>query len=502
MKKYAITWVICAFAWSLSAGELPAQGDVRAFSDYLDAKTRTTLEENMIPGLAVAVLTHGQVAFSKGYGPQNSGKPGGINPETVFNIGSISKTVAAWGVMRLVEEGRLNLDEPVQTYLKSWQLPETEFDNKGVTIRRLLSHTAGLSVRGYPGFQPNEKRPSVIESLLGEASGSGATAPVKTIMEPGTQWKYAGGGYTLLQLMIGDVTGMPFETYMEQKVLKPLGMNSSSYGLPARLESSLATPYGDFGRQIELRRFTAQAAASLKVSLNDFIRFARASIPKAQGGTGGGGVISEDTLKSMWVRPPNSPRYGLGYGVTDTTGGIRVGHGGDNGGWHAQFGVVPHTGDGIIILTNSDAGTHIRRSLSCAWRNWQDGTEGDCFKPSLRLSLTRVFTTKGIDAFINDCKAAKQNEVFAGQFNEGLLNGFGYSLLQGGDLVGAVKIFELNVDMYPEASNPHDSLGEGYMNQKRYGLAIKHYRKSFELDPKNNNATKMIAEIERLQASH
>ena len=107
-----------------------------------------------------------------------------MTPTTGFNVGSISKTIAAWGVMTLVEQGRIDLDAPVATYLTRWSLPESGFDEDGVTMRRLLSHTAGLSLHGYPGWGPDELLPTLEESLSGNTNGAGAVG----VIEPGTRW--------------------------------------------------------------------------------------------------------------------------------------------------------------------------------------------------------------------------------------------------------------------------------------------------------------------------
>lgn len=113
--------------------------------------------------------------------------------------------------MKLVETGAIDLDEPVSRYLSRWQLPETECDNEGVTMRRLLSHTVGLSLHGYPGFHPDEPLPTLEESLSGATDGAGA---VYLVREPGSEWEYSGGGYTLAQLIIEEITGQPFAEYM------------------------------------------------------------------------------------------------------------------------------------------------------------------------------------------------------------------------------------------------------------------------------------------------
>ena len=131
-----------------------------------------------------------------------AGRP--VDGDTVFQAASISKTLTAWGVMRLVEQGALELDAPVGRYLTRWQLPPSPYNHDGVTIRRLLSHTAGLSLHGYPGIAPEQPLPTLEESLSGGHPGA---EDVRVVSEPGTTYAYSGGGYTLLQLVVEEVTG-------------------------------------------------------------------------------------------------------------------------------------------------------------------------------------------------------------------------------------------------------------------------------------------------------
>jgi CubicO group peptidase (beta-lactamase class C family) len=166
--------------------------DQKGLEMKFDETVPVWLDEFIVPGAAVAMIENGELRFAKGYGMADESEQIPVTKTTGFNIASISKTVSAWGVMKLVEEGKLKLDEPASTYLTRWELPASEFDASGVTIRRLLSHTAGLSLHGYPGWTLADTLPSIEESLSGKTNGAG---DVRLIMEPGTRWQYSGGGY-------------------------------------------------------------------------------------------------------------------------------------------------------------------------------------------------------------------------------------------------------------------------------------------------------------------
>jgi len=316
-----------------------------------------------VPGVAVTVFRGGRVAWFLGCGYADKESETEVTEDTVFNIGSISKTVAAWGVMRLVEQGKLELDAPVEKTLTRWHLPASEFDANEVTLRRLLSHTAGLSLHGYPGFQPEEELPTIEESLSGATNGSGA---VFIAHEPGSKWQYSGGGYTIAQLLVEEVTGMTFAEYMRANVLLPLGMEHSDYRWTAEIDELAATPYDGDGAPFGGPRFTAQAAASLQVSSADMARFALASMPNFAPADSPH-LLKPETIALMQSPAPASDSYGLGYQTTETGGHRVVGHGGSNQGWQAQLHLVPDTGDGILILTNGSAGQSVINAIEKAW---------------------------------------------------------------------------------------------------------------------------------------
>jgi CubicO group peptidase (beta-lactamase class C family) len=437
------------------------------------------LEEFLTPGAGVVILRNGAVAAIKGYGyaDPKAGRP--VTPQTVFNIGSISKTVAAWGLMNLVEEGKLELDAPVERYLTRWHLPPTEFDNSGVTLRRLLSHTAGLRLHGYPGFQGEQKLPTIEASLSGETNGSG---DVRLIMPPATKWQYSGGGYTIAQLLVEEVSGKGFAEYMETEVLYPLGMRSSAYGWPPVVTANAAVPHDEVGAPIPGPRFTELAAAGLQVSLEDLARFAVASFPAATASR----PISRTTLELMQTRAPVSPAYGLGYGIRGSPPRIEtVGHNGANDGWMAFLEIAPSTGDGLIVLTNATNGNNVLNAMACIWRARLNGTPATCRK-GIGPIVVATTVRQGIEAAVARYRELKARQSAGYAFGESQLNSAGYALLRAGRLDDAIAIFQLNVEAYPEAFNPYDSLGEAYLARGDTALAITNYRRSVELDPAGN----------------
>jgi len=327
--------------------------------DELERLAWEQSEKQHVPGIGLALVRDGRLAWALGSGWADVAEEREATEETVFNIGSISKTVAAWGLMKLVEEEKLALDAPVVT--KRWQLPASEFDATGVTLRRLLSHTAGLSLHGYPGFWPPQELPTLEASLAGDTNGGG---DVRLEAAPGTRWKYSGGGFTIAQLLLEETSGTSFAEYMRANVLEPLGMRHSAYGWPPEILEASATPYDSRGEPLPRGGplFPELAAAGFQTTPADLGRFAEASLARDKAL-----VLKPETLALMQTPAPVSPEYGLGYEVQRQQGVLLVGHGGANEGWMARLWLAPESGDGIVILTNGSNGQAVIRVLERAW---------------------------------------------------------------------------------------------------------------------------------------
>ncbi|TMM51525.1 beta-lactamase family protein [Maribacter algarum] len=334
----------------------------------MDGKIPILLKENTVPGMAVAIIKNGKVIYVKGHGYSDVANNIEISSTTGFNIGSISKLFTAWGIMNLVEDEILDLDTPIENYLTRWKLPKSKFDHSKINIRTILSHSAGLSVHGYPGFHPNDTLPTLEASLNGENGPQKDNEIVKVIIEPKTQFKYSGGGYTILQLVIEEVTGQKFEIYMQNEIFETLGMNNTSFRIDDKILSNSAKPYNHEGKEIYLERFTAKAAAGLHTTLEDLSIFAKAQFKNNS-------VLSKETIQEMIriipITKTKRVAYGLGY-ATYNFGPISVtGHAGTNTGWEAGFMIDFEKKDGIIILTNSSNGKKVAISTLQAWGKWR-----------------------------------------------------------------------------------------------------------------------------------
>ena len=320
----------------------------------VEGAARQATATSTTPGLSVALVHHGQVVWAAGYGvaDRTTGQP--VTAATRFQAASLSKPVTAWGMLRLVERGRIGLDEPIVGRLRRWRLPPSPFDADGVTVRRLLSHTAGLSVHGYVGLTSDRPLPSIAASLSGE---TGDSFPVELLEAPGRRWLYSGGGYSVAQLLVEELTGRPFADYMQAEVLEPLGMTASSFRWSRT--AATARPYDADGRPLPDFSFAEQAAAGLVTSAPDLARFLAAALAGPRGEPPGRGVLSPAGVQvALTAAPATDGRWGLGYGLGLTPGGdLLAYHEGANRGWRAGLALLPDRRAGIALLANGDAGS-------------------------------------------------------------------------------------------------------------------------------------------------
>jgi CubicO group peptidase (beta-lactamase class C family) len=302
-----------------------------------------------------------------------------VDVNTVFQTASLSKWITAWGVMALVQEKKLDLDAPVGTYLTRWKLPASEFDNDKVTVRRLLSHSAGLvDGLGYAGFAPDARVQPLVESLARPADASpGASGVIKVGYEPGAQWRYSGGGYAILQLVIEEVSRESFEVFMQRVVFRPLGMVRSSYSWMPAGGSRLATFYDQDSKPSTHYRFSAVAATSLYTSVSDLVRFVQAHLLGKNGEPIGRGVLGPAIIEEMWR--PHASRFaqdiwGLGtmlYARNDN-GGFVLGHDGNNEpAINTAARLNPATGNGIVVLETGHR--LLATQLAGEWVFWETG---------------------------------------------------------------------------------------------------------------------------------
>jgi len=464
-----------------------------------EAPLQMSLEKLMelykVPGLSIAVIDNYQIVWTKAYGTTDVGSNRPVTTKTLFQAGSISKPVAATGALFLVEKGKLALDEDVNRKLKTWKVPDNEFTkNERVTLRRLMSHTAGLTIHGFPGYDVDAALPTLVQIFNGEKPAN--TGPIRVEAIPGTKENYSGGGITIEQQLMIDVTGKAFPEFMCETVLDKIGMKDSSYNQPLPEAWASRTAGGTYrdGTEVHGRWhiYPEMAAAGLWTTPTDLATFVIEIALSKQGKTTQ--VLSQKMTNEMLS--PVMDEAGLGFFLDKQNPG-QFGHDGADEGFQALLTMNADTGKGLAIMANSDNGISIAelilRSVAKEY-GWNYKAQDD---PGQALFL--IASTKGTSAALKRYTELKNSAAKDSGIDEQTLNYLGYVLLQAGRAQDAITVFQRNVQEYPESWNVYDSLGEAYMDAGQKELAIANYDKSLQINPKNQNGAEKLKQLKANQ---
>lgn len=333
-----------------------------------DPAIRWGIEERMahyrVPGVSIAVIDDGALLWAKGYGVKHAGASDPIDVETVFSVGSVSKVGTAAITLRLVDEGRLDVDRNVNDYLRRWTVPANEFtEREPVTLRRIMSHTAGLTVHGFADYLPGEALPDIIETLDGISPAK--NAPVRVDLLPGSASRYSGGGTTVEQLVIEDVTQLDFVEAARRYVFEPLGMDRSTYENPLPAEhDNIARAHGSDGAPAALPRgweaMPEAAASGLWTTPTDYSRLIIALVESYHGG--GNTFLAYETARDMMTEVPPSI-FGLGPEIDGEGPTRNFVHGGANDSYRAFMAGYLAEGDGLVVFTNGTRGEDLIREI-------------------------------------------------------------------------------------------------------------------------------------------
>lgn len=315
-----------------------------------------------VPAVSIAVVNNDTIEWAKAYGYLSSDSTQKADTQTLFQAASISKPISALGALKLVEQGKLALDTDVNQYLKSWKIKPSRFTaQKPVTLRGLLTHTAGLTVHGFGGYVIGKPVPTLVQILNGEKPANSPAVVSDTM--PGARWKYSGGGYVILQQMMEDVTGQSFSDFMQRTVLIPVGMSRSTFQqpLPEALLANATVGHYSNGRRITGGRNTypEQAPAGLWTTPTDLARYVL-SVQQSLRGTNKL-VLSKTMTEQMLTKHMGD--HGLGPGVSGEGDKTAFGHGGGNAGYRCFLYAFAHSGQGAVIMTNADSGMELSNEL-------------------------------------------------------------------------------------------------------------------------------------------
>lgn len=358
-------------------------GPVQVKGRPIDCRTlKDRMAELHVPAVSIAVVHKGVIEWARAYGPKQSGGAD-AGADTLFQAGSISKPVASLGALHLVQEGKLSLDTDVNHTLTSWQIPPSPAAKGGfVTLRELLTHTAGMTVHGFPGYAASAPVPTLVQVLNGEPPAN--TKPIRIETAPGTEWKYSGGGFTVMQQLVIDVTKEPYPKFLHDTVLQPIGMTHSTYQqpLPADLRASIATPYHENGDPIVggPHTYPEMAAAGLWSTPSDLARYIIELQQSLRGEANH--VLSQAMTKQMLTRGKGD--WGLGIQIGGSASNPYFTHGGVDEGYESLLVGYENTGDGAVVMTNAEGGIRLAgqliSSIAAAY-DWPD------FRPAQRTEI-------------------------------------------------------------------------------------------------------------------
>ncbi len=307
------------------------------------------------PGVSIAVIHDDTIVWARGFGIRTWGTSEPVQEHTRFQAASISKPIFALAVMRLVQEGQLDLDADVNTYLTTWQVPASADWQPRITLRQLLSHSAGLSVHGFPGYLRSEPLPNLPQILDGQPPAN--TAAVRVNILPATQFRYSGGGNTVAQQLVVDVLGKPFPQIMRELILDPLEMHDSTYAqpLPQEWEALASTAHPWQYQQVEggWHVYPEMAAAGLWTTPTDLAKVGLALQRIRRGAPGG--ILVKETLEQM-LTPQIGEEMGLGFFLHGEGAGAWFGHGGWDEGFIAAATFAREGSWGAVVMINSNQG--------------------------------------------------------------------------------------------------------------------------------------------------
>lgn len=354
------------------------------FGDSLpNYKLEQRMRETHIKGLSIAVIKNYKIEWAKGYGWADSAENRKVNTETRFQAASISKSLNSMGILKLVEQGKLDTAADINKLLKSWQFPyDSVSKNKKISLLNLLSHTASLDIHGFPGYDRNDSFPNLIQVLNGERPAN--TKKVRSVGQPGKAYRYSGGGTTITQLILKDITGKDYAQWMQQHVLTPLGMKNSSYNQPPTDTANLATGYYNNGRPVhgKYHVYPEQAAAGLWTTPSDLARYMIDCQQTLKGETGK--VLSTPMMKTR-MTPYIDKNAALGVFIEKKGDQTWFTHNGGNEAFLCTSWGSMENGNGVVIMINGEDFSVINELLNSVATvyNW-DGF----YKPEFRKSVT------------------------------------------------------------------------------------------------------------------
>ncbi|GAB3900171.1 hypothetical protein GCM10028803_22560 [Larkinella knui] len=448
-------------------------------AEKIDALMRQYSENKQFNG-TVLVAENGKVIVKKGYGLANMEWNIPNTPDTKFRLGSVTKQFTAFLIMQLVDQGKLNVNEKITTYLPDY--PKATGDK--ITVHHLLTHTSGISnYTAFPKFfETMSRNPYTPEAFVKQFSDK----PLD--FEPGTKFSYSNSGYFLLGVLIEKLTGKPYATVLQESILTPAQLKDTGYDMPGPILPKRAAAYekkgGGYVNAPYLDMTIPYAAGSLYSTVEDLYRWDQVLYTDK--------MLSAASKKALFT--PFQANYAYGWGVGKAKIGQRkdsvllISHGGGINGFNTQFTRIP-TDKHTIILLNNTGGT-VLGAMQASILNILYDQPYEKPKKSIATAFRQTLTTASLEKAVQQFAVLKTDKAY--WLNEDEMNALGYELLAEEKIKEALAVFNLNAEAFPNSSNVYDSRGEAYLKKGDKELAIKDYKKSVELNPLNTNGIDVL----------
>ena len=448
-------------------------------AEKIEELMRQYVENRQFNG-TVLVAENGKVIVKKGYGLANMEWNIPNTPDTKFRLGSVTKQFTAFLIMQLVDQGKLKVSEKITTYLPDY--PKATGDK--ITVHQLLTHTSGIpNYTAFPKFFETMSRdPYVPEAFVKKFSD------LPLDFEPGSKFSYSNSGYFLLGVLIEKVTGKPYATVLQEAILTPAQLKDTGYDLPGPILPKRAAAYEKRGSGYVnapyLDMTIPYAAGSLFSTVEDLYRWDQLLYTDQ--------LLSAASKKALYT--PALAHYAYGWGVGNAKIGQRkdsvliISHGGGINGFNTQFTRIPNDKHTVILLNNT--GGTVLGAMQASILNILYDQPYEKPKKSIATALRQTLSTASLEKAIQQFAQLKTDKAYS--LNEDEMNTLGYDLMQEGKLKEALAVFNLNVESYPQSSNVYDSRGEAYLKNGDKELAIKDYKKSVELNPRNTNGVDVL----------
>lgn len=458
----------------------PAVLPAKAAIAKLEADIPSLLQQADVPGLSIALIRNGKLVWSGAFGVSNADTKKPVDAHTVFEAASLSKPVFAYAVLKLVDEGKLALDSPLNGYLgNNYDVVNDDRINL-ITARRVLSHTSG-----FPNWRDNDRTKTLLIHF-----------------RPGEKFSYSGEGMVYLSKVVEKITGLRFEEFMQRYALRPLGMTSSSYIWRSRYDSLKAYRHDLLGylagrnqppdaREDSLHD-DGNAAASLQTTATDYAKFVIALM----NGTG----LKKATREQLFTPqirvdsayPPVA--WGLGIGLETMPEGEYCWHWGDNGNAKAYVTAFLPARNAVVYFADGSNGLSFTKEIL-------DDAIGGYHPAVAHLSYERYNSPSRVllkETIANGASEAlthyreRRNGKLIGESD---MNQLGYALINMKRIDDAILLFQQNTVDYPQSWNVWDSLAEAYMDKGDKENAIADYERSLKLNPGNTNGAEQLKKL-------